>query len=193
MNFQQWKHFYCARFFTFLKRPDQAAEEYLQALKHNPSFFRAVSGLAFLYATNLQFSEAEEYFRKALSIKSNDANTLFNLGFVREKLGNRASAIEAFEEAVRINPALDRAWYGLGMTYAAMQRHEEAAKALEEAAHLQSMNPHAWYLLGMAYHALHNHDKVAEVVHHLHRFDPKMSQQLILDSGRTDLAHLIGT
>ena len=53
------------------------------------------------------------------------------------------------------------------------------------------MNPHAWYQLGMAYHTLRNPEKVNEVVMHLLRFDPKMTRRLILDTGRSDLAHLV--
>lgn len=45
----------------------------------------------------------------------------------------------------------------------------------------------------MAHHTLNHEDKVTEIVKHLHRFDPKMSQRLIADTGRSDLSHLIGT
>jgi tetratricopeptide (TPR) repeat protein len=92
---------------------------------------------------------------------------------------------------VRLNPKLDRAWYGMGLAYAALGQHADAAQALQQAATLQPMNPHAWYNLGMAYHQLHQPDKVKEVVKHLHRFDPKMTRQLIRDAERTDLAHLV--
>ena len=53
------------------------------------------------------------------------------------------------------------------------------------------MNPHAWYHLGLAQHALHRPDKVKEAIEYLHRFDPKMTRQLIQDTNRSDLAHLV--
>jgi hypothetical protein len=43
----------------------------------------------------------------------------------------------------------------------------------------------------MAYHALHNREKMDAVVMHLLRFDPKVTRKLILDTGRSDLAHLV--
>ena len=122
-----------------------------------------------------------------------DAIAWFNLGFIRHQQGRLDAAIEAFSRAVEIKPAIDRAWYGMGMAQASLGRHEQAASALERAAELQPMNSHAWYNLGMAYHTLHRPEKVEEVIRHIHRFDPKISRQLILETGRSDLAHLIGT
>ncbi len=53
------------------------------------------------------------------------------------------------------------------------------------------MNPHAWYQLGMALHTTGNPERFEQVAVHLLRFDPKMARRLILDSGRSDLAHLV--
>ena len=115
----------------------------------------------------------------------------FNLGYTYDKRGLHAKAIAAFREATRLNPKLDRAWYGMGLAHAQLGQHEDAARALHEAATLQPMNPHAWYQLGMAHHTLRNTEKVDEVVRHLLRFDPRMTRRLILDAGRSDLAHLV--
>jgi hypothetical protein len=41
------------------------------------------------------------------------------------------------------------------------------------------MNGYAWYELGMAYHTLNSRDKLDEVIAHLNRFDPKMTQHLV--------------
>ena len=64
-----------------------------------------------------------------------------------------------------------------------MNRHEEAARALERAARLQPMNGIAWYELGMTYHALHRTDKVRETIAYLHEFEPKMTMQLMRETG----------
>jgi tetratricopeptide (TPR) repeat protein len=73
----------------------------------------------------------------------------------------------------------------MGLALAALGRHEEAAQALEQAARLQPMNGYAWYELGMAYHALNNRDKLDEVIAHLNRFDPNMTQHLIRATGKS--------
>ena len=45
--------------------------------------------------------------------------------------------------------------------------------------------------LGMALHATGNTERFEQVVMHLLRFDPKMTRRLIVDTGRSDLAHLV--
>jgi len=92
---------------------------------------------------------------------------------------------------VRLKPKMDRAWYGLGLCLGSLGNHEEAANAMQRAAELQPMNGFAWYHLGMAHHALRRTDKVAEVAKHLNRFDRKLTRQLIHDTGRGDLQHLV--
>jgi len=126
-------------------------------------------------------------------LRADPANAVahFNLGYTLDKRGDFAKAIAEFGEAIRLNPKIDRAWYGMGLSHAALGQHGEAAKALHEAATLQPMNPHAWYQLGMAYRTLNQPEKMDEVVKHLLRFDPRMTRRLIVDSGRSDLAHLV--
>jgi hypothetical protein len=47
------------------------------------------------------------------------------------------------------------------------------------------MNGYAWYELGMAYQTLNNRDKLEEVIAHLNRFDPKMTQHLVRATAKT--------
>jgi tetratricopeptide (TPR) repeat protein len=191
MDFDTLRYYLRARMFEWLRRYDQAEREYRIALQHGPRSVKVVSALGYLLARRDRYEEALGYFEEAVRLAPKNAHLLFDLGFVREKLRRIEPAIEAFQAAVRLNPKLDRAWYGMGMCYATLGRHEEAVSAFQQAAELQPMNPHAWYALGMAYHHTRNPDKVKEVVHHLFRFDPIMTRQLIRDAQRADLAHLV--
>jgi tetratricopeptide (TPR) repeat protein len=193
MNFEYLRHRLRGRFLLLLKRRDGALREYYAALLADPASAATMHAIAYLHAGRGEDALADRMLRAALEIAPGDADAWFNLGFVCERQGRPEAAIEAFEHAVARKPGLDRAWYGMGLACAILGRHAEAAKALAKAAELQPMNTHAWYNLGMAYHTLHDADKVKEVILHLHRFDPKMSRQLILDAQRSDLAHLIGT
>ncbi len=108
-----------------------------------------------------------------------NANTLFNLGFIYQKQSKHADAIATFDAATQINPTLDRAWFGRGMSRAALELHEQAISDFERAAKLQPLNPHALYELGMQHYALNNPEKVVEVIERLRRFDPKATRQLM--------------
>jgi tetratricopeptide (TPR) repeat protein len=191
MNFEYWRHYLRGRLFESLRRADAAVAEYRLAIRFEPGNTHLRNRVGFLLAQKGQWGEAVDYFSESLRLNPGDATVWFNLGFAEDKLGKLEKAIEAFSEAVKLRPALDRAWYGMGMAQAHLGRHQEAVTALEEAATLQPMNGHAWYALGMAHHATHNPDRVKEVIEHLVRFDPRMTRQLILDAGRTDLAHLV--
>ncbi len=191
MNFDKWKHYLRARLFHMMNRDSAALKEYQLSLQAAPDFSRAAACSAFIYARQGNFPVAASHFRAALRIDPEDAEMYFNLGFSCEKNGARGEALEAFKTAVQFNPKLDRAWYGMGMCHAALGDHSAAAAALHEAATLQPMNPHAWYALGMANHHLHDAGRVTEIIMHLHRFDPKMTRQLIQDTGRSDLHYLV--
>ncbi len=191
MNFPKWKHYLRARFLHMLHKEDSAINEYQLSLRAAPDFSKAVACIAFIYASRGNFTAAATHFREALRIFPNDADMYFNLGYSCDKLGARSEAIEAFRVAVQLNPKHDRAWYGFGMCHAAMGDHKVAAEALHEAATLQPMSPYAWYALGMAHHHLNDPARVKEIVLYLHRFDPKMTRQLIQETGRSDLTYLI--
>jgi tetratricopeptide (TPR) repeat protein len=147
--------------------------------------------LAYLLVARGNHAEAERYFHEALRLEPRNAASWFNLGFLYDQRHEPARAIEAFREATRLDPKLDRAWYGLGLCHAALDQHEDAVKSFERVVQLEPMNPHAWYQLGLAHHARHDPGKVKSVIEQLHRFDPKMTRKLILDTGRGDLAHLV--
>ncbi len=191
MNFELYRHYYRGYFFDVFKRPAKAIEEYQLALHHDPQFFKAISALAHLHASQEQYHDAERYFIDVIRLAPANADLQFNLGYVYDRQGKGEQAIACFNQAVQLKPKLDRAWYGMGLAHAALGRHDEAAKALEEAARLQPMNTHAWYALGMAHHHLHNPDRVKEVVLYLHRIGPLTCRQLITEAERSDLAYLV--
>jgi tetratricopeptide (TPR) repeat protein len=191
MNFEKWQHYWRASVFQFFNKEDQAIQEYRLALLSAPDFARAPERAAFIYATRGDFKSAAASFRDVLAIEPDNAVIHFNLGFACDKTGDVHEAITAFQNATRLNAQLDRAWYGLGICHAKLGNHAEAAQALHEAATLQPMNPHAWYALGMANHHLNKPDRVTDVIMHLHRFDPIMTRQLIHETNRSDLAHLV--
>lgn len=191
MNLDAWRHYLRGRLFQLFRSPSSALAAYREALAADPDMARAAHALAFLLAKDRHYAEAEAVLRVVIRNRPGNAVAWFNLGFVCDRLDRTGEAIEAFRNAVRYNAKLDHAWYGLGVTLARTQRHGEAAEALEQAAKLQPMNGHAWYQLAMSYHALHEADRVKGIVEYLDRFDRHMAHKLIVDSGRSDLAHVV--
>ena len=188
---KHWQFYLRGRLLELLGRKPQAIAAYGEAARVKPAFVRPANRIAYLLALQERFADAEPYFRAVLRADPRNAVAHFNLGYTLDKRGLHQQAVSAFGDATRLKPGMDRAWYGLGLAHAALGQHREAAAALEQAATLQQMNPHAWYQLGMALHLIGNGERFEQVVMHLLRFDPRMTRRLIIDSGRTDLAHLV--
>lgn len=149
------------------------------ALTIDNSDTAAKNTLGVLYGEVQNFPMAAKHFQSALRDEPENANTLFNLGFIQQKQQAHMEAIESFNAAIRINPSLDRAWFGRGMSRAALGQPDQAIIDFEQAAKLQPMNPHALLELGMQYHATNNSKKVSEVIKRLREFDPKAMKQLM--------------
>jgi tetratricopeptide (TPR) repeat protein len=186
-----WRYYLQGRVLELFGRKPQAIDAYGEAARAQAGFLQPVNRAAYLLASLNRFAEAEPHFRKVLMAEPENAVAHFNLGYTLDNLGRHEQAVVEFTEAARLRPGLDRAWYGLGLAQAALGRHPEAAAALEEAAKLQPMNPHAWYQLGMALHVCGRTERFDQVALHLLRFDPRMTRRMIVDSGRSDLAHLV--
>ena len=191
LKLEAWRYYLRARLALMLRQRRRAIENYRFALRFDPGFLRAAHGLAFLLAQEGDTTQALVQLQELVQRQPKNGHAWFNLGFVQDQLQQPREAIAAFTEAVRVDPKLDRAWYGIGLCHQRLGEHDAAARALEEAARLQPMNPHAWYELGMTYQALSRADEVKRVALHLNRFDRKMTRQLIRDTGRGDLAHLV--
>lgn len=191
MSLAHWFLFYRGRILERLRLRDAAEQAYRAALHAHPAFGRAAETLAHLCARAGRYTEAERWLEQASRLDPSRAQTFHNLGFVRDRLGQPEAAIEAFARAVRLDPGLHQAWYGMGLCHAQLGRHKDAAAALEECATRQPENRYAWFQLGMAYHCLRETGKVEEVIRHLYRFDPRSCRKLIMETGRSDLAHLV--
>jgi len=141
--FEESAHLLRARMCQWLRNHDAALAAYQDALSANPASFAMATRIAYLLAQRGRLAEAETFLERALAIRPDDADTMFNLGFVRHQQHKEEQAIATFREAVRLKPAQDRAWYGMGVALRALGRYDEAIAADEEATRLQPMNPHA--------------------------------------------------
>src|SRR5258708_30001077 len=186
-----WRYYLRGRVLELRGFKQQAIVAYTAALQAASGWVRPTNRIASLPASQERFAEAEPYFQAVLRADPGNAVAHFNLGLTLDRRGQYEKAVHEFREATRLNSKIDRAWYGLGLAHAQLGQHREAAIALEQAATLQPMNQHAWYQLGMALHTTGNTERFEQVVMHLLRFDPKMTRRLIVDTGRSDLAHLV--
>ena len=186
-----WRHYLRARLYRLLKRPEHAITELRAALNHDPRLARAAHLLAYLLVEQGDFSRALPLLEQTVALRPRDAGAWYNLGFARDHNKDPTRAIDAFREAVRLSPRFDQAWYGLGRCHAALGQLDDAIKAFKEAARLQPTKGFAWYELALVHHRRHEADRVRDIAEHLNRYDRHTARKLILDTGRSDLMHLV--
>jgi Flp pilus assembly protein TadD len=191
MNYDHWRHYARGWLFHFLGKEEIAYDAFVAAFRENPRDIQSARHLAAIAASRQRWDVAESWFEKVLELMPTDADTWFNLGFVREHGGKASTAIAAFKEAVRLKPTQDRAWYGMGLAHARLGQHDEAAAAFQEAVKLQPLNGEAYYQWGMALHHARRPEEVRAVVEKLVDFEPRRAKKLVQDTERADLMALI--
>src|SRR3954468_3928976 len=72
--------------------------------------------------------EAERYFKKALELKPDRAETHFNLGVVYRRQQKVKEAIAELEQAVKLDPQLAAAHHDLGVLYKNEKRSDDAIR-----------------------------------------------------------------
>ena len=182
--FLHWLHYYRARFRLTLHREDDAIAAYRDALAIDPQFALAATGIAMIEASRQRWEASAQALQQVLQITPDDADIWFNLGYVRQQQNDDAGAIDCFERAVALKRSLDRAWFGMGLSHRKRGDTEKAIAAFKVAAELQPMNPHAFYELAMAQLTLSNLDEVHKIIRHVSGFDPKMTRQLVRETGQ---------
>ena len=107
----------------------------------------------------------------------------FNLGFLRDQLGEHEAAEAAFRRALALEPKLDRAWYGLALTCIQQGRLDDAVAALKKNTELQPLSPFGWYQLARVHANRQEPEKARRIIEHLKNFEPKVAAQLERETG----------
>ena len=118
-----------------------------------------------------------------IRVRSSDAPTWFNHGFMLETAERWEEALAAFTRATELGPKLDRAWYGRGLVLIRLQRYDEAIAALKRNTELQPMSPYGWYQLARVHVDRRDPDEALKIIRHLKGFEPKVAAQLERETG----------
>ncbi|MDC0302794.1 tetratricopeptide repeat protein, partial [bacterium] len=111
----------------------EAVEHYRAALKLNPEYGQALTGLGALFLMQKRVGEAQVLFEKALRIDPNHATALVNLAMIEQSKGDKESALKRLQKVIARNPEYAEAHLNLGSLLASMQKHDEAIQHLLKA------------------------------------------------------------
>ncbi|MBA2674300.1 type IV pilus biogenesis/stability protein PilW [Ramlibacter sp.] len=128
---------------------DVALDELKQVIAIDPTFGDAFNlrGLIFMRLNDTR--QAEDSFRRALSINPRDSNTLHNYGWMQCQAGRYDEASKLFDRAVANPLYADRAktLMAMGVCLARAGRIEEAERSLARSYELDAANPVTGYNL----------------------------------------------
>ena len=72
-----------------------------KALKIEPENFIVFNNLGNIYSIKNELKKAKDSFSRAISIKQDYSNAIFNLALVNEEMGNKNVAIELYKNAIK--------------------------------------------------------------------------------------------
>lgn len=111
--------------------PQQAAQQYEEALKLNPKFEAAAYRLGVVYAQVRNFPEAINAWQYYVKLTSGSATALGNLGFCYELAGQRDKAVDAYQQGIAKDPQNQLCRINYGLLLARAGKSEEAIAQLQ--------------------------------------------------------------
>jgi tetratricopeptide (TPR) repeat protein len=154
---------------------EQAIEHYRAALRLDPDYGEALTGLGALLLVQKRVEEAQPLFEKALSIDPNHATALINLAMIDQGRGNAESALARLRQVIARNPDYAEARLNLGSLLASLKKHEEAIQHLSKAIELNPKMAVAHLNLAAAYVETRQWEKAEEHYRHVQSLNPRMA------------------
>ncbi len=153
----------------------QAMEFYRTAIRLDPEYGQALTGLGAMLLMQKRIDEAQPLFEKALSIDPNHATALINLAMIDQARGDRDSALKRLRSVVSRNPEYHEAHLSLGSLLASMKQHDEAIQHFAKAVDLNPKMVVAHLNLATAYAAIGQFEKSEDHYRLVMTLNPRMS------------------
>jgi tetratricopeptide (TPR) repeat protein len=131
-------------------KPDEAIEQYQEALKANPAYYPAHDNLGVALARKGKPDEAMAQFQQALKINHHDDMAYNNLGLALAQTGHWDEAIARYQQALAFNPDFEKAHVNLGIALAQQRRWDEAIAHYQQALEINPNDASAHDHLGYA-------------------------------------------
>jgi tetratricopeptide (TPR) repeat protein len=109
-----------------------------------------------------EYSEAIEWYDKAIEINPNYVDAWNNKGIALEYSGKHKEAIEYYDKALQLDPKYVDAWNNKGLALYNSGKHKEAIEYYDKALQLDPGFPIAWNNKGLALYKLGKYDEAIE-------------------------------
>jgi tetratricopeptide (TPR) repeat protein/peroxiredoxin len=154
---------------------EQAMEFYRTAIRLDPEYGQALTGLGALLLMEKRVEEAESLFEQALRIDPNHATALINLATIDQSRGDNASALKRLQQVITRNPGYAQAQLNIGSLLASMKRHDEAIQHLSKAVELDPTMLAAHINLAVAYTQTEQWERAENHYRRVQQLSPRMA------------------
>ena len=118
-------------------KPDDAINEYREAIRVKPRLFQAHGNLGLLLVDKGKTDEALYHFRQALAVYPRDEWSYYGIGLVYERQGKLTDAVKQFQKAINLLPDHFMAYHELGLIAAAQGNLSEAVSHFQAALRIE--------------------------------------------------------
>jgi len=153
----------------------QAMEYYREAIRLEPEYGQALTGLGALLLMEKRVEEAQSLFEKALSVDPNHATALVNLATIDRSRGDNESALNRLRKVIARNPDYAQAHLNLGSLLASMKKYDEAIQYLSKAMQLDPKLEAAYLNLAAVYMETQQWDKAEDYYRRVQSLSPRMA------------------
>ena len=154
---------------------EQAMEFYRTAIRLDPNYGEALTGLGALLLMQKNFEGAQPLFEKALSIDPNHATALINLSMIDQARGDNESALKRLQTVIARNPEYAEAHLNMGSLLGSMKKHADAIPHLVKAVQLNPKRIAAQLNLASAYAQTEQWGKAEERYRLVQQINPRLA------------------
>ncbi|MFC2161264.1 tetratricopeptide repeat protein [Acidobacteriota bacterium] len=95
--------------------------------------------------------KAVESASRLVDIDPNNAESLFNLGYMLIKQKNYAEAVDIFNKVIEINPGMEYAYLQLGYCHTLLKQYQSSVDVYKKLVEILPENADAWMGIGIGY------------------------------------------
>jgi len=142
---------------------DKAAGIYMNLSKINPENAKIyLNNIIKIYDEANMPDKAIEATNKLIELDPNDADAVYNLGYMYIKLDKHSEAIEPFKRAIEIRPDFKYAYSNLGFCYTKLKRYKDSIEVYKKLVEVDPEDADGWLSIGIGYMYQKNFSSAAE-------------------------------
>lgn len=157
------------------KKTAEAIAALEKAVASFPDYFLALDRLGNELLIQNKYTEAENFFSRALKINPKSFSSAYGLGSAQYSRNKRDAAVKSLETALILNPSSINSYYLLGKTQRDLKEYDKAEVNLKRAGELadQKLPDIHWELALLYYHNLKRYAQAADELELYLKANPK--------------------